>query len=216
MCSRRSQRQAGGHRLLRDPAPLVSGAVVARTVAQLWRKPLVTVNHCIAHIEMGCLVTGAKNPTVLYISGGNTQTIAYTQKRHRIFGETIDIAVENCLDHFARVLKLSNDPSLRYNIEQLAGRKYIELPYVVKGMDVSFSGILSYIESIGKVKGECRSLLFPSRDSLCHACGDYGACNGPHEVLINIVGEVGCNLRLQEMMQSMVRRDGVWDGCIEP
>jgi len=97
---------------------------------------------------MARLITGAKNPTVLYVSGGNTQVIAYSQKRYRIFGETIDIAVGNCLDRFARVLKLPNDPSPGYNIEQLAkkGEKFLPLPYVVKGMDVSFSGILSYIE----------------------------------------------------------------------
>ena len=88
-------------------APLVSVAVVARTVAQLWKKPIVAVNHCIGHIEMGRLITGADNPTVLYVSGGNTQVIAYLQKRYRIFGETIDIAVGNCLDRFARVLKVS-------------------------------------------------------------------------------------------------------------
>ena len=87
-------------------APLVSVAVVARTVAQLWRKPMVAVNHCIGHIEMGRLVTGAVNPTVLYVSGGNTQVIAYLERRYRIFGETIDIAVGNCLDRFARVLKV--------------------------------------------------------------------------------------------------------------
>lgn len=87
-------------------APLVSVAVVARTVAQLWNKPIIGVNHCIGHIEMGRLITGANNPTVLYVSGGNTQVIAYLQKRYRIFGETIDIAVGNCLDRFARVLKV--------------------------------------------------------------------------------------------------------------
>jgi len=54
-------------------APLVSVAVVARTVSQLWKKPLIGVNHCIAHIEMGRLVTGASDPIVLYVSGGNTQ-----------------------------------------------------------------------------------------------------------------------------------------------
>ena len=64
--------------------------------------------------------TGADNPTVLYVSGGNTQIIAYSEKRYRIFGETIDIAVGNCLDRFARALKLSNDPSPGYNIEQAA------------------------------------------------------------------------------------------------
>ena len=90
-------------------APLVSVAVVARTVAQLWKKPIVAVNHCVGHIEMGRLVTGAVNPTVLYVSGGNTQVIAYLQRRYRIFGETIDIAVGNCLDRFARVLKVSGN-----------------------------------------------------------------------------------------------------------
>lgn len=69
---------------------------------------------------MGRLITNSDNPTVLYVSGGNTQVIAYSGNRYRIFGETIDIAVGNCLDRFARVLKLSNDPSPGYNIEQLA------------------------------------------------------------------------------------------------
>lgn len=101
-------------------APLVSVAVVARTLSQIWNIPLIGVNHCIAHIEMGRAVTGADNPTVLYVSGGNTQVIAYSQGRYRIFGETIDIAIGNCLDRFARILNLSNDPAPGYNIEQLA------------------------------------------------------------------------------------------------
>ncbi len=57
---------------------------------------------------MGKLVTGARNPIVLYVSGGNTQIIAYSAGRYRIFGETIDIAVGNCLDRFARVLQASS------------------------------------------------------------------------------------------------------------
>ncbi|CAG2117162.1 unnamed protein product, partial [Medioppia subpectinata] len=68
-------------------APLVTVAIVARTLAQIWDKPLIRVNHCIAHIEMGRQVTGAANPTVLYVSGGNTQVIAYSHRRYRIFGE---------------------------------------------------------------------------------------------------------------------------------
>jgi N6-L-threonylcarbamoyladenine synthase len=91
--------------------PLLTVAIVARTVAQLWNKPILGVNHCIGHIEMGRLITGAQNPTVLYVSGGNTQVIAYSNKRYRIFGETIDIAIGNCLDRFARAIKISNDPS---------------------------------------------------------------------------------------------------------
>lgn len=56
--------------------PLVSCAVVARMLSQLWKVPIVAVNHCVGHIEMGRCVTGAKDPTVLYVSGGNTQASA--------------------------------------------------------------------------------------------------------------------------------------------
>uniref|UniRef100_A0A8D0NVP1 N(6)-L-threonylcarbamoyladenine synthase n=1 Tax=Sus scrofa TaxID=9823 RepID=A0A8D0NVP1_PIG len=177
-------------------APLVSVAVVARTIAQLWNKPLVGVNHCIGHIEMGRLITGATSPTVLYVSGGNTQVIAYSEHRYRIFGETIDIAVGNCLDRFARVLKISNDPSPGYNIEQMAkrGKKLVELPYTVKGMDVSFSGILKHM---------CFETVFAmlveiTERAMAH-CGSQEAL---------IVGGVGCNIRLQEMMETMCQERG--------
>jgi N6-L-threonylcarbamoyladenine synthase len=133
--------------------PLTSCAMCARMLSLLWKKPLVAVNHCIAHIEMGRTLTSCDDPVVLYVSGGNTQVIAYNGKRYRIFGETIDIAIGNCLDRFARKINLSNDPSPGYNIEQLAlkGSNYIELQYIVKGMDVSFSGILTSVEKVSFV-----------------------------------------------------------------
>lgn len=52
--------------------PLSVGALVARTLSLKYDIPLIGVNHCVAHIEMGRLVTGADNPTILYVSGGNT------------------------------------------------------------------------------------------------------------------------------------------------
>ncbi|CAL5354888.1 unnamed protein product [Camellia sinensis] len=54
-------------------APLQVAAVAVRVLSQLWKKPIVAVNHCVAHIEMGRVVTGADDPVVLYVSGGNTQ-----------------------------------------------------------------------------------------------------------------------------------------------
>jgi len=194
--------------------PLLSVAVVARTIAQLWNKPIIGVNHCIAHIEMGRLITGADNPTVLYVSGGNTQVISYSEQKYRIFGETIDMAVGNCLDRFARVIKLSNDPSPGYNIEQLAksGNKFLEMPYVVKGMDVSFSGLLSFIEdrAITLIEsGEytpadlCYSLQETIFAMLVEITERAMAHCGSSEVLI--VGGVGCNKRLQKMMEIMAQ-----------
>eukprot|EP00475_Leptophrys_vorax_P041453 TRINITY_DN78185_c0_g1_i1.p1 TRINITY_DN78185_c0_g1~~TRINITY_DN78185_c0_g1_i1.p1 ORF type:complete len:340 (-),score=74.67 TRINITY_DN78185_c0_g1_i1:96-1115(-) len=198
-------------------APLLVGALVARILSQLWNIPLIGVNHCIGHIEMGRLVTKAENPVVLYVSGGNTQVIAYAEKRYRIFGETIDIAVGNCLDKFARVINLSNDPSPGYNIEQMAkkGKKLINLPYVVKGMDVSFSGLLTYISTTGKQmieKNECTAedLCFSLQETifamLVETTERALAHCGQKEVLI--VGGVGCNERLQKMMIEMANSRG--------
>ena len=76
----------------------------------------------LADIEMGRHITNSHNPIILYVSGGNTQVIAYSQQKYRIFGETLDIAVGNCLDRFARVVGLPNDPAPGYNIEQSAKR----------------------------------------------------------------------------------------------
>ncbi|KAL2630133.1 hypothetical protein R1flu_014819 [Riccia fluitans] len=197
--------------------PLQVSAIVVRVLSQLWKKPIVAVNHCVAHIEMGRVVCGAEDPVVLYVSGGNTQVIAYSEGRYRIFGETIDIAVGNCLDRFARVLKISNDPSPGYNIEQLAkqGKEYIELPYVVKGMDVSFSGIESFIEEVANRKlaaNECTpaDLCFSLQETVFAMLVEIteramAHCN-KKDVLI--VGGVGCNIRLQRMMQIMCEERG--------
>lgn len=198
-------------------APLRSCAVVARTLAQLWHVPLVAVNHCIGHIEMGRVATRVSDPVVLYVSGGNTQVIAYAGRRYRIFGETIDIAVGNCLDRFARVLGLSNDPSPGYNIEQLAkkGTTFIELPYVVKGMDVSFSGLLTNVEQRANTLLEagvctaadlCMSLQETIFSMLVEVTERAMAHCGRKDVLL--VGGVACNVRLQDMMRQMAAERG--------
>jgi N6-L-threonylcarbamoyladenine synthase len=208
-------------------APLQSVAIAARTLSLLWSKPLVGVNHCVGHIEMGREITGAQNPVVLYVSGGNTQVIAYAAQRYRIFGEALDIAVGNCLDRFARTLMISNDPAPGYNIEQMAklGRHLVDLPYAVKGMDCSFSGILAAIDILatklfngnGDWKDEGTGLPI-TREDLCFSLQEtvYAmlveiteramAHVGSSQVLI--VGGVGSNERLQEMMGIMAQERG--------
>ncbi len=131
------------------------GAVVSRFLASKFRKPLVGVNHCIAHVEIGRWLTGAEDPVVLYVSGGNTQVIAFEGGKYRVFGETLDIGVGNLLDTFARYagLPFPGGPV----IEKLAekGKRYIELPYTVKGMDVSFGGLLTNLKNkLGRYKLE--------------------------------------------------------------
>ncbi|KAM5452103.1 putative tRNA threonylcarbamoyladenosine biosynthesis protein kae1 [Microsporum audouinii] len=226
-------------------APLQCVALAARMLSLLWGKELVGVNHCVGHIEMGRYITGATNPIVLYVSGGNTQVIAYSSQRYRIFGETLDIAVGNCLDRFARTLHISNDPAPGYNIEQLAkkGKRLVEIPYAVKGMDCSFSGILATVDALAASYGlggaeqakkdadeAARSAKAEAADSLENDDGVVSRADlcfslqetvyamlveiteramahvGSKEVLI--VGGVGCNERLQEMMGIMARDRG--------
>ncbi|TIB66687.1 hypothetical protein E3P77_02099 [Wallemia ichthyophaga] len=204
-------------------APLTAVAMVARTLSLLYSKPLVGVNHCVGHIEMGRLITGAQNPIVLYVSGGNTQVIAYSQQRYRIFGETLDIAVGNCLDRFARVIGLPNDPSPGFNIEQAAkkGNKLLKLPYTTKGMDISLSGLLT-ATSTYTTKPQFKSAAETqddfTKEDLCFTLQEVAfamlvetteramAHVGSKEVLI--VGGVGCNKRLQEMMAIMAEERG--------
>lgn len=194
--------------------PLMSVAVVARTLAQLWGVPIVPVNHCVAHIEMGRLATGCGDPVVLYVSGGNTQVIAYSAGRYRIFGEALDIAVGNCLDRFARLLRLSNDPSPGHSIEQLAkgGARLVDLPYTVKGMDVSFSGVLSYLEEevLGAGGWSAADLCFSLQETVFAMLVEITeralAHVGASEVLV--VGGVGCNERLQAMLGAMLDERG--------
>ncbi len=193
--------------------PLQACATVARVLSLMWNKPIIPVNHCIGHIEMGRVLSGTNDPIVLYVSGGNTQVIAYSLGRYRIFGEALDIAVGNCLDRFARIINLSNDPSPGYNIEQLAkqGKTFIELPYAVKGMDVSFAGILSNIEDLARSdipEGKCTAadLCYSLQETvfamLVEITERAMAHCGKRDVII--VGGVGCNMRLQGMMADMV------------
>lgn len=211
--------------------PLTSVAVGARTLALLWGKggAMVGVNHCVGHIEMGRSVTGAGNPVVLYVSGGNTQVIAYAEQRYRIFGEALDIAVGNCLDRFARTLVIPNDPAPGYNIEVLArasaGAVLHDLPYAVKGMDCSFSGILAKVDDLAAQMRAGRKVTTAegreveiTKEDLCFSLQETVfamlveiteramAHVGSQQVMI--VGGVGSNVRLQEMMGAMARDRG--------
>jgi len=136
------------------------GAVVARSLASYYKIPIYPVNHAIGHIELGKLLTGAKNPLVLLVSGGHTMLLAFLNKQWRVFGETLDITLGQLLDQFGRSMGFASPCGK--NIEDLAQKssKYFTLPYSVKGNDVSFSGLLSSTKSlIKKNKAEaCFSL----------------------------------------------------------
>jgi universal protein Kae1 len=186
---------------------LRTGATVARALASYLGVPLVGVNHSLAHIEIGKLETGTVDPVTLYVSGGNTIVSAFEAGRYRVFGETLDIALGNCLDVFAREAGLNQkqDMSLGAALEQLAaeGEKLVSLPYVVKGMDVSLSGLLTSATTLLN-KGECRledigySLQEHAFSMVTEVTERALAHTEKKEVLLT--GGVAANKRLQSML----------------
>jgi N6-L-threonylcarbamoyladenine synthase len=191
--------------------PLRIGAVTARTLALVHNKPLVGVNHAIAHLEIGRMLSGAKDPILLYASGANTQVIAYDGGKYRVFGETLDIGIGNFLDSFAREIGLGFPGGPK--IEELARKseKYIELPYTVKGMDVSFGGLLTNLKTkykSGKYKTE--DLAYSVQETVFAMLVEVAERAMAHTEKSELVlgGGVACNKRLQEMCRIMCQERG--------
>jgi universal protein Kae1 len=186
------------------PNSLRVGAAMARFLAAKFRTKLVPVNHAISHIEIGKLTTKCKDPIVVYLSGGNSQIIAHSENFYRVFGETQDIPVGNAFDVFAREIGLPTPGGP--DIERLAKRgKFVDLPYVVKGMDFSFSGLLTHVgkkyESGASKEDLCYSMQETCFSMLTEVTERALAHNEKEEVLL--VGGVAANERLQRMMRTM-------------
>jgi len=189
---------------------LLAGLEFVKKLSTKLKKPIVPVNHCIAHLEIG-KTTGAKNPVMLYVSGANTQIIAYSSGKYRIFGETLDIGVGNFIDNFARFLGIGFPGGPK--IQELAesGKNYIELPYVVKGMDISLSGILTNLkQKIESKKYSKEDLCYSMQETvfamLIETAERALAHTGKKELLLG--GGVACNSRLQEMCRIMCEERG--------
>lgn len=189
---------------------LRTAATAARALASWLNVPIVSVNHCIAHVEIGRLTERAKDPVTLYVSGGNTQVIAFDAGRYRVFGETLDIPVGNCLDVFAREVGLPHPGGPR--IERLAreGKNYIPLPYVVKGMDLSFSGVMTEAVRKYRAGADLRDLCFSLQETafatLVEVTERAVAHTEKKEVMLT--GGVAANRRLREMLKLMAKEQG--------
>ncbi len=191
-----------------DPA-LWAGYAKAKEWAAHFKKPLVGVNHCCAHLSIGKIHNKLKDPCYLYVSGVNTQIIVEEGGKYRVMGETLDIGLGNMLDKLGRILGLGFPAGPK--IEQEAKRgKYVELPYIVKGMDVSFSGILTKVEQLLKKGIPMADLCFSVQETCFAMCTEIAERAMAHtekkELLL--VGGVGANKRFCEMLDIMCKERG--------
>ena len=204
-------------------ACLRTGAAAARSLSTHLGVPLIGVNHCVAHIEIGREQCGCDDPVLLYVSGGNTQVIARLDGRYRVLGETLDIGIGNMLDKFARNygipfpggpviekralewLKQNPNPSL----------KGLELPYAVHGMDLAFSGLLSAAIKLVSDGKSFEAVCWSLQEHAFAACVEVAeralAHTGKTQILLG--GGVACNQRLRDMSSIMCNERGAESFC---
>lgn len=205
---------------------LRTGATAARTLALTLEVPLLGVNHCVAHLEIGRL-EGTRDPLLLYLSGGNTQVIGLAQGRYRIFGETQDIGIGNMLDKFGRAMGMDFPAGPRIELLALEfAQEYgneqtpplLDLPYGVQGMDLAFSGLMT----AAKAKHQGGTPL----PELCYALQETAfamvlevaeralAHTGNRELLLG--GGVACNSHLKKMAGRLCSDRGLELYCPPP
>ena len=186
---------------------LLQGMRKTKELAKKLNLPLVPVNHCIAHLEIGKMLCKCKDPVLLYVSGANTQVISYSSGKYRIFGETLDSGVGNFIDSFARHCGLGFPGGPK--IAELAKKSnnFIDLPYSIKGMDVAFSGLLTNLKqkfnSGYKIEDLSYSLQEHAFAMLVEVSERAMAHLKKKELLLG--GGVACNTRLQEMCKIMCK-----------
>ncbi|ODS35734.1 MAG: UGMP family protein [Candidatus Altiarchaeales archaeon WOR_SM1_86-2] len=189
---------------------LRTAATAARALSLHYKIPILGVNHCVAHIEIGKMLCSFRDPLVLYVSGGNTQILKLKENRYRIFGETLDIGIGNMLDKFGREVGLQHPAGGK--IEELAGKgkEYIELPYVVKGTDLSFSGVFTAAVQKFKKGGNLEDLCFSLQETSFAMLTEVTERALAHLKLkeVLLTGGVGNNKRLAEMLGLMAKEHG--------
>lgn len=193
---------------------LRTAATAARALSLSLDKPLVGVNHCVAHIEIGRgTIKDCIDPVLLYTSGANTQVIGFAEGKYRVFGETLDIGIGNCLDKFGRNVGLEFPCGPKIEKLALDGDKYLDLPYSIKGMDIAFSGLMtaaiSYFKKGERLEDICYSIQETTFAALTEVTERAMAHIEKNEVLLG--GGVASNSRLREMVEIMSsERDGVF------
>ncbi|MFQ5405727.1 MAG: tRNA (adenosine(37)-N6)-threonylcarbamoyltransferase complex transferase subunit TsaD [Candidatus Micrarchaeia archaeon] len=185
---------------------LQAGFTAAKALSLFLSVPLVPVNHAFAHAEVVRVFSKAKDPLVVYVSGGNTQIFCKQNGFFHVLGETLDVGIGNFLDNLGRLLNLNPPDAVGVLKNAQKGRKLVSLPYVVKGMNTSYSGMLTYVEKlVGKEKAEdlCFSVQEYAFAALCEASERALLHSGKTELLL--CGGNARNKRLQEMMRKVAK-----------
>ena len=181
------------------------GHVCAAYLSDMAGVPIFPVNHGLAHIEVAKSLLGIRDPIALYVSGGNSQIVAARGKpaKYHIYGETFDMGIGNMIDSFARAAGLN--PAWGSTVAKTAmGGKYLQMPYTVRGMDFTFTGLLT--NAVGMLKGHnIRDVSYSLQETafsmLCEATERALLLTKKREVVL--CGGVAQSPRLREMVSDV-------------
>lgn len=127
---------------------LIVGVEAARTLAYLWKKPLIPVNHIEAHAVSPFLSNKkiALPALCLVVSGGHTELLLMkSPTSFRCVGRTLDDAAGEAFDKVAKLMRLGYPGGPAISKAAMDGdRKRYTLPrpmLTAKNLDFSFSGI---------------------------------------------------------------------------
>ena len=181
----------------------------ARAAAQALNVPLVGVNHMVAHLEIGRHQSGFDSPVCLNASGANAHLLGYHNGRYRVLGETMDTGVGNALDKFTRHIGWTHPGGPKVEAAAADG-ELIDLPYVVKGMDFSFSGIMSAAKDAADEGEAIEDICFSLQEHIFGMLTEVAeralSLTGTDELVLG--GGVGQNARLQSMLETMCEERG--------
>ncbi len=127
---------------------LIVGVTAAKTLAFVWEKPLIAVNHVHAHLQSAMLTEeNLQLPAVaLIVSGGHTNIYQCTSPLDlTLLGSTVDDAAGEAFDKVATILRLPypGGPAIE-RIAKQGNAKAINFPRSMldrESLDFSFSGV---------------------------------------------------------------------------
>lgn len=198
------------------------GLQCAKTLAMLYKKPLIPVHHLTGHIYANEFIKPLKFPLLaVVVSGGNSELVLMEKDMDfKIIGETRDDAIGECYDKVARVLGLPYPGGIPIDKLAKEGEHTYDLPVPLKGehtYDLSYSGLkTNIINLVHNLEQRGEKINVPD---MCRSFQDVAvglvldrakkAVEEYHVEQVVLAGGVSANSYLRSEMQKEMDKRGI-------
>ncbi len=131
---------------------LLVGVEATKTLAFIYKKPFIAVNHMMGHICANMIGNNLKYPLLsLIVSGGHTDLILMeSESKFKYLGQTLDDAIGEAYDKVARILSLPYPGGPNVEKYAMEGKPTYPMPKILNDdtFNFSFSGIKSHVNNV--------------------------------------------------------------------